>query len=144
MYRLSLFIILCILSSYAYAYAAGPADSADTPLDIHKFVLNDITYVGFLEKDAQTLLQYRIDIPKLNLKIVKLEEKIVNNELQMEKLASANNILLETKQFLIVENSRLQQELINSTAWYRNPYLLFSFGLLVGTAATIAVVYLVK
>ena len=120
-------------------YAAPPL-----PLDIHKFSLNEKTYVGFLENDAQVLLQYRIDVPKLTLEIEKLKSKITIKELQIAKFVSANVTLLETKQFLIIENTRLQTELDSSIAWYKSQYLWFSIGLVAGTVATITVVYLIK
>jgi len=120
---------------------------ADTPpaeLDIHKFQLGEITYVGFLEKDAQTLLQYRMDNPKLQLKIEQQDNKIKNNQLQIATLTSANTTLLDEKKFLVVENIRLQKELDNRNAWYRNPYFAFCVGLVLGTATVITVVYCVK
>jgi len=121
------------------------ADDVALPeLDIRKFQLEDITYVGFLEKDAQTLLQYRIDVPKLKLKITTLEAKITNKALQIDTLTSANNICLEAKEFLTVENVRMQHDKDTRDSWYRSPYFWFSVGLLLGTAATVTVVYLVK
>jgi hypothetical protein len=120
------------------------ADDSPPVLDIKKFELEGITYVGFLERDAQTLLQYRIDIPKLKLKIEKLEEKVKNNQLQIDTLTSANSTLLTTKDFLTTENVRMQKELDSKESWIRSPYLWFTVGLVVGVAATIAIVYAVN
>jgi hypothetical protein len=138
-------IIFILLFTFIFPLSALADDPPAPPeLDVKKFVLDGVEYVGFLAPDAQTLLQYRIDVPKLKLEIDKLKEKITNNKLQIEKLTSANGTLLETKQFLITENVRMQKEIDTQNAWYKSPYLWFCVGLVAGTAATVTVVYLVK
>jgi len=119
---------------------------ADDPpvLDIEKFTKDGKDYVGFLPADAQTLLQYRIDLPKLKLEITKFKDLVKIKDAEITTLTSANATLLETKQFLITENVRLQKEFDNRDVWYKSPYLWFSVGLVLGTAATVTVVYLVK
>lgn len=135
------FLLVCILLCITL-----PAVAEDPPaeLNIHKFQLGDITYVGFLTKDAQTLLQYRIDIPKLKIQIAAQKEKIENKQLQIDTLASANSTLLEIKEFMIVENVRLQKEIDKQNAWYHSPYFAFALGFVIGTATAIATVYLIK
>jgi hypothetical protein len=138
MYR-SLFLIL-VLVFPLNAFADDPPP----PPDMKKFELDGKIYVGFLEKDAQVLLQYRIDIPKLRKDIIKHKDLLQVKELQMDKLTSANLTLLDTKHFLITENVRLQQTLDSRDAWYRSPYFWFGVGLALGTAATVTVVYVIK
>jgi hypothetical protein len=134
-------IIICILLCVP---RISFSDDVVTDLAIHKFQLEGITYIGFLVKDAQTLLQYRIDIPKLKLSVEKRDEKIKNNQLQIETLTSANSTLLEIKDVLVASNAHLQQELASRDAWYRSPYFTFCVGLLMGTAITVAAVYFIK
>jgi len=119
---------------------------ADDPpvLDIQNCKIDGKEYVGFLPADAQTLLQYRIDLPKLTLEITKFKDLVKIKDAEIATLTSANFTLLETKQFLITENVRLQKEITNQDAWYNNQYMWFSAGLVLGTAATVTVVYLVK
>jgi len=128
-----------------FLVCALPAYAGDLPtLDIQKFTLDEKVYVGFRPADAQTLLQYRINIPKLNLKISKLSDLLEVKDAQVITLLSANTTLLETKQFLITENVRMQKELANESAWYKSAYFWFPVGLVLGTTSTITVVYLVK
>ena len=136
--KFAIVVFICLFAMNSFA------DDIPPEPDIRKFQLEDITYVGFLEKDAATLLQYRIDIPKLKLQVTKLKAKIVNNVAQIDTLTSANHTCLEAKEFLTVENVRMQHDKDSRDAWYRSPYLWFSVGLLLGTAATVTVVYLVK
>jgi len=135
MYKSLFLILVFIFPSTAFA---------DDPPAMLKYVKDGKEYVCFLPVDAQTLLQYRMDIPELKLDLKKHKDLLKVKDLQIEKLTSANGTLLNTKHFLITENVRLQKEVDNRNAWYKSPYLWCCFGLVVGTAATVAVVYLVK
>jgi hypothetical protein len=135
------FIFTCILASPAFA--DDPPKKLDPP-DMIKCVKDNNEYVCFTPNDAQTLLQYRMDIPDLKLDLKKHKDLLKVKELQVEKLTNANAILLDTKHFLITENVRLQRELDNRDAWYKSPYLWFGVGLLVGAAGTITIMYIVK
>jgi len=136
------FIVFILIFTFIFPFAAL-AD--DLPvLDIRKCIIEGKEYVGFLPADAQTLLQYRIDIPKLRLEITSFKDLVKIKDAEINTLASANSTLLETKSFLTTENVRMQKEIDNQNAWYKSPYLWFSVGLIIGTAATVTVVYLVK
>jgi len=137
---------MCKLISLLLVFIFPLAALADGPpfLDINKFTLDGKTYVGFVEPDAQTLLQYRIDIPKLKLEIKEFKDIVIIKNAEIGILTSANATLLETKEFLTTENVRLQGEITNQAAWYKSPYFFFCIGLLSGFGATVAMIYAVN
>lgn len=134
-------IFICVVSTSSFA--DDPPKKLDPP-DMVKCVKDGKEYVCFTPNDAQALLQYRIDIPNLKLDIEKYKELVKLKDLQLETLTNANTILLDTKQFLITENVRLQRELDNRNAWYKSPYLWFCVGLVAGVTTTIVVMYIVN
>lgn len=122
-------LLTLLLSSLGYAQEV---DSRVTEID-------GKTFVCFDEEFSRNLLQIRINYPKLTLKIEKLEELISVKEQQLTKYATAEVQLQEQIKFLSKENANLNLQISQNGAWYKSPYLWFSFGLLVATATTITV-----
>ncbi len=114
------------------------------PLDMEKFTRDGKAYIGVPPPHAQILLQYRIDVPQLTLEITNFKDLVKIKDAEIKTITSANSTLLETKHFLTTENVKLQTTIDNRDAWYKSPYFTFCVGLVLGTVATVTVVYLVK
>jgi len=121
-------------------------DSEELPevpeLDIRKVVFDGEPFVAFTKKDTKSLLQMRIDFPKIELKLEKKSILLESAELQIEKTYSLAKNALEQKEILKSDNIRLQKKLDDAGSWYRHPIFWTIIGTVLGGGATVAVVYL--
>jgi len=119
--------------------------SAQEPVpDVQAHVIDGKSYVCFVTADAQTLLQLRIDCPKLQLAIDQYRELVTLKNGQITTLTGLNLNLSQQADVYKSEMVRLNEALASANAWYRNPYLWFGVGVVVGTGASIAIFYAVK
>jgi len=131
---------------------ADPIDSRSTLLygepfietDSRSILLDGKPFVAFDLESAQRLLQMRIDFPKIQLKLVNLEDLVEVKDLEIATLLTANDTLLETKNFLKTTVIDLQGRLDDTATWYRSPYFWYAVGLATGVGITVAIVYAVN
>lgn len=126
----------CTLLFGSIAYSAEP--------DVRVQVIDSKKFVCFTEPDAQTLLQMRLDYPKLELKITKLEEQVGLKEAQIQTLTTGNANLLQQIKIVQTENVRLTNQLESGSAWYRNPYLWFCVGIVTGAGLATGIAFAIK
>ena len=112
--------------------------------DIFKHEKDGKEFVCFSTEAAQELLQIKIDLPKLKLKIIRLGDLLDIQEQQIGSLQNMNGILDQKNVVLIDLNKDLQEKIENENAWWKSPYLWFGLGVLAGTAVTIGIVYAVR
>jgi hypothetical protein len=101
-------------------------------------------WVCFDEPSAQKLLQLRIDLPKLKLKITKLNDLMSIQGQQIEGLQNLNRISEEKNIVLLDLNKDLQERIEDGDAWWKSPWLWAGIGAVLGTCATIGIVWAVK
>jgi len=121
------------------AFPVGASEIDARPIEI-----DGLPFVAFDRASAQRLLEMRLNMPILQLKLDKLSELItgLNHE---NDLLSDNLDLANAKNAVMLEENVELKDVINSLdSWWRNPWLWFGVGLVVGTATTVIVVYLVK
>ena len=117
---------------------------ADAELDVRVQNIEGAKFVCFRDKDAQKLLQLRLNYPKLEQKIELLEEQVDLKQQQIEKYVQGAE-LLDSKVTLLTErNVELQKKLNDLDSWWRNPYLWFGVGCVIGTTAIISIMYLTR
>lgn len=114
------------------------------PVDARSILIDDQPFVAFDVGSAQQLLQMRIDLPKIKLKLTKIEELVEVKDLELATLFSANETLLETNSFLKTTVIDLQGDLDDAGAWYFSPYFWYVAGLVTGVGTTVAIVYAVN
>lgn len=121
-----------------------PIYDVATPVDARPVDIDGEPFVAFDVNSAQILLQMRVDFPKLKLEIVKLKDQIDVRGQELAAALSANDNLVQQKDFLTNRIGDLEEQISNKDAWYRSPYLWFTCGLIVGVGATVAIVYAVN
>ena len=128
---LALGIILC----------ATVATAQDTPPDVRAYNIDGKSYVCFVPADAQTLLQLRIDCPKIQLELDKYKELVNVKDGEVLALTNMKDNLSQQVAVYSSEVTELSKELASANAWYKNPWLWFGVGAVVGTGASIAVLH---
>lgn len=115
-----------------------------SPPDVRKCTLDGKDFVCFTPEDTQVLLEQRLNYVTLELKVQKLEEKLGLKESEIIILNKATTNLTDQIAFFSTENTRLQVQVNNQTAWYKSPYLWTGVGLLLGAGTSILIFYSVK
>lgn len=98
-------------------------------------------YICFDREWSKNLLQLRIDVPKLELKIKTLESLIENKDKQMieyDKLISNDK---EQIKVLNTELVLLNEQIIADKAWYKNRWFIFGLGIAGGIALSVGLIY---
>ncbi len=116
----------------------------DSPVDSRAITIDGKPFVAFDRESAQKLLQMRIDFPKLELTIQKQNELLHTKSSEISVLESSLTNLYTQKEILLTESINLHKRLVAAYAWYKSPYLWVCVGLVVGTSATILVMYATK
>jgi hypothetical protein len=127
-------IFLFLISSLALS--AEP-DIRTTVIDNKPFVCLDIP-------SSQTLLQMRMDYPKLQLEVDSLKKLSGIRLLEINKLTGINTNLNQQKEVLTIQSVALQKELSKANAWYKSPWLWSAIGVAIGVGLTVGVTYLVR
>lgn len=101
-------------------------------------------FVCFTTEAAQKLLQIKIDLPKLKLKIIRLNDLLEIQEQQIGSLQNMNGILDQKNVVLLDLNKDLQERIEDDTSFWKSPWLWTGVGIVLGTVGTIGIVYAVK
>lgn len=131
----ALSIILIILCSPL-------AFSADE--DIFTTDINGNTYICMTPEKAMKLLEIYKDYPNIQLKLKATEDLLKNKEEQIVVLTDLNTNLTQQLTQTKNMNAALQEEINKANAWWKSPWLWSAVGIVIGTAATIGIVYAVK
>jgi len=114
-------------------------------IDIRTHTFGDgITFVCFTENDSRNILLLRLQFTDIKNKLAKYEEWITVKTKQISKLEEANGYLGSTVDAYRSETILLKAALEASDAWYRNPYVWFSVGIIVGGGVGAAIFYAAK
>ncbi len=113
-------------------------------LNIRKEILDGKEYGCFGKKETRSLLQLRMDFPKLQNTVKGLRKLINIKDGKIDILGQMNSNLKEQKDFLTQEIVGLRTKLDERDAWYKDPLLWWCIGVVVGTGTTVLVVYLVN
>jgi hypothetical protein len=126
-------VLLCVSVVYA-----------EDKMDVRAQQIDGKSFVCFTEADSQKLLQLTLDYPKLQLQLKTQGELIDIKTKEISTLELANGNLREQNGVLVLQNTHLQQKIVDRDAWYKSPYLWFVVGLVVGTGVSITIFYLAK
>ena len=100
--------------------------------DIRAYTIDSKKFVCFDEPAALKVLQLRLDLPKLESKILILQDKLAINVQEIEILEKNSLILKEKLGIVTNENVGLYGKLEAANAWWRSPWMWFGVGVLVG------------
>ena len=137
-----LIVIILLVCLPALGFADDPAPVEVPDIQVHD--INGKKYDCFLPVDAQVLLQLRINYPILKLDLDKHKELIVIKDIELKKLDDINANLAQQRDTYKDESIRFQEELKSRDAWYRNPYLWFTVGLVTGAGIAVGVAFAVN
>lgn len=119
-----------------------PLAFAEEVDDIRAFTIEGKKFVCFDEPSALKVLRLRLEFPKLQSKLLLLQEKIDIKNAEVETL-NRTGLILQSKLGIVVnENVSLYQKLEKANAWYKSPWLWFGVGILVGGAIAVGAVAL--
>jgi len=128
-------IFLLLLMSLP-AFARSP--------DVRVQIIDGKSYVCFGRLEARDLLQMRINLPKLQLKLKKLNELLDISDQKSKLFLDMQKNLIDRNEVYTKQIASLQDQLDQAHSFWRSPILWFVIGAVVGTTATIAVVEAVK
>ena len=137
----SLSLVIFIFPSHIFAQDIS--DPQASP-DIRIQIFDGKEFICFTKLDAKYLLQLRLDFPPLLKQIGLLKTQVKNKDLQISELELGAKNLGKQLKIFEKQNADLREEIIDSQAWYKNTYLWFGVGFLIGVGATIGVAYAVK
>ena len=151
----SIFISFLVCSISFISFAQEP-NSADLVIDeaIYKLKLEDLDmrkeiidgkeYGCFGKKETGYLLQLRMDFPNLIDTIRNQRTLLKIREEKIILMRKMNVNLQDQSNFLMKEVASLHVELNKHDAWYRSIWFLVGMGVIIGSAGTAIIVYLIK
>lgn len=134
--------ILAILLAACVAFPARADEPAE--VDARPIEIDGEPFVAFDRASAQKLLEMRMKFSIMELKLEKTATLLtgLNKE---NRLLSDNLDLADDKvKILTTENVDLKDTIRSLDSWWRDPWLWFGIGVVVGTGVTVAVVYAVR
>lgn len=146
MYKFTL--VLCLLFPFAvFAQDPTPVDpELDKPVvDVRVHTFGDgQTFVCFTEDDSRRILQLRLQFNDIKAKLDKYEEWIAVKTKEITKLEEANGYLGDKVDAYRSENIMLKASIEDLDSWWRNPWVWFTVGTLVGAGGAIGIFYAVE
>ncbi len=110
-------------------------------VDARAITIDGKPFVAFDQESARKLLQMRLDFPKLEITVQKQKELLQVRSKELDVLHSVLANLTSQKSILLDETVNLHKQIALAYAWYKNPYLWACVGVVLGTGATILVMY---
>ncbi len=142
-YALSI-ILLFLYSIPAFAQDEELAEFEAAKMDVRIIEIDGEFRIAFTRVDAKALLQMRLDLPKVELKVEALTKLLTNTNLQATESERLAKNALEQKDIMGKENIALNEMISSFNDWYRNPWFLVCIGLVGGTGITIGIVFAVR
>lgn len=112
--------------------------------DVRVQLIDGKKFVCFDEVVSKDLFQLRLDYPKLQSKILILEEKVEVQKNMIKSLEDAGTALSEQNAILESTNAALEEKLIDGEKWYKSPYFLVTLGIVLGVGLSVGIMYAVK
>lgn len=113
-------------------------------IDVRDIKIDGADFVAFDHQSALKLLQMRMDYPKLELKIDRLNELVILKDQEISLLDKIQENHKKQIFILVEKNVSLQKKIDTVDAWYNSKWLWTGIGILIGTGVTIGVAYAVK
>lgn len=118
-----------------------PANVFAGDIDVRKQIIEGKEYACFGEKDANKLMDLRMNFPKVKSWAAGLNKLVIIRAQEINTLNVLNVNLQSQIKKLTDVNKRLQKQITTADAWWKSPYFWFVVGLGVGGASVIIVVH---